>query len=528
MEITRGQALSTSNFCGEPGDGLSCEVYPDCTAFATQADCETNASYFLNGASVCTWNGASCDPDCAAISDSASCDAQTTCAWSTDLSSCLVDRPTTRWEQALDAVEQITTGYGARLRFGLSTFPADCGATQCGLHGNWYSCNAQSCVDCTAFAGDPYACRADNSCYYSGVCLNSTNFQPGQPDVPVGDGTGGTILGQLANIFPGGGTPTGPTLRDIRDNRASFGVTEGINCGAFTQDTTCVDSRCYWDGAACVSHCLDPLNQSSAVCGTLTDCVWDEPSTSCLKQQDVGDYVLLVTDGEANGDDDCATATDSAACTAVGEQCSWTGTKCQMGASSTWWPDQVNAALDDLQALAPTVKTYVVGFALEGVSQNLNCHATHGGTARTDTCAGVDETTCDNSACSVLSSQAQCGSLPQCSWTGSACEPNACYYDAGDAATLLTALNDIVGTVALCSITVDGVRSSDATALSLLHIYLDWGGGTMEELLRGATTWSWDLSDTYVRVNFASAACDVIKSGVAEPLAVLGCGGISG
>ncbi|MEK7706106.1 MAG: hypothetical protein AAB426_14190, partial [Myxococcota bacterium] len=463
------------------------------------------------------WVGGACTPSCSAIvGDPDACNGQLGCLWVGEVATgtCTVNRLETRWQQALAALDDVVSGYSGRIRFGLSYYPDYCVSPpaqytpECRFHGNSCWCNSQSCNDCSGY-GTAAECRTNDSCTWSGSCLNGGNCQPGVPDVVAGEHAVGDIMSPLYSIFPGGGTPTGPTLRGVRDARASFGMSVGVDCEALASGPCGTEPLCGWNAGTgtCVSHC--ELIMSLTDCGLASDCVWDTASLGCLKQQDRGDYVLLVTDGEANCDDDCATATgtNEATCIAVAQGCVWSpaGSRCSMGASSSWYPDHVNSALDDLRALTPAVKTYIVGFAFSTVSANLNCHAVHGGTARPDTCAGVDGSTCDEAAASG----------------------NACYYDASDAATLATALGNILGTVALCSVTVEGLRSDDFAALGRTNVYLNYTDGSGTEWIArdiaGLNAWDFDLSDTYARINFAGAACDVIRAGTVTPLIIIGC-----
>jgi hypothetical protein len=157
----------------------------------------------------------------------------------------------------------------------------------------------------------------------------------------------------------------------------------------------------------------------------------------------------------------------------------------------------VNAAIGHLYASDPKVKTFVIGFNLGSTSQNLNCHAVYGRSARRD--------------------QGNCGSITpaNCS-TASA----ACYYDANDQTSLQTAFQDIVKAVASCSYDLTGTTVGS------------WPDGYYIYLVEGTTRTrvdqftSWTISGD--RLVFSGTACSKIQSGVAAPLIIKRCPYIPG
>lgn len=107
-----------------------------------------------------------------------------------------------RWNEAEQAINQVTLDHQDRIRFGLATYPQICpGTTDSCIN----SCNSNCDNWCPANSG-------------------TVNCQPGTVDIAVGDDTRVAIQNSLASNFPGGNTPTGPTLRAIADNPHAFGL----------------------------------------------------------------------------------------------------------------------------------------------------------------------------------------------------------------------------------------------------------------------------------------------------------------
>ncbi len=238
--------------------------------------------------------------------------------------------PAPRWDVAVDALGQVIDDFETDIRFGLGTFPARCPGNEC-------------TADCPGAA----------SCSLS----PSPNCLPGGVNVPVDDGSKQDIVDALAGDCPGGFTPTGPTLRNIRDN----------------------------------------------------------PGAAGLADTDRSNSIILVTDGEANCDPVCDSSVDTGAV-------------------------RVYSALDDLLALTPSIRTYIIGFGIR--TARLNCYAVHGGTSRCTTDDALCSTrttdkTCRNEACewngttcvgstsvcATFTSSSTCGAAG-CKWVASSCQPD--------------------------------------------------------------------------------------------------------
>jgi hypothetical protein len=265
---------------------------------------------------------------CGSLGCTGSCTTTATCVGSSGL--------TTRWGHAVDAIDTITSTYEAALRFGLATYPEQpCGHPACGVDCNSCSCETRAC-------SIPDVCTPD--CVTSGGTLIQ-NTRPGTVDVPIQEFAYDTIHADMQVTYPGGATPTGPTLRGIRDNPY------GAGGAGFTQDG----------------------------------------------RQNV---LILITDGEANGDPNSVSGTIP-------------------GCADTDYACKVNAALDDLRALASPIFTYVVGFAFTGVNSKLNCHAVHGGRSL---CPA------DSAYCTLFDTggETACETV-HCAWDGTACLGDATY-----------------------------------------------------------------------------------------------------
>ncbi len=225
-------------------------------------------------------------------------------------------------------------------------------------------------------------------------------------DVAVGEDTAGALTARLGELSPGGHTPTGPTLREVLREPSAYGL---------------------------------------AVPGDVAE---------------RRDFILLVTDGEAN--------------------CDGTGPAAR-----------VDAALDGLRALPRPVTTYVVGFGFSTVRASLNCHAVHGGGAR---CEGVDATSC-------------------------ATTESLCYFEATDEASLSAAFDAVVRTLMPCDYALDSVPPDP----SRLYVFLDSGDDVRPVPRDSSHASGWDYDAARNQVSFFGPACDQIKAGTAHPHVVYGC-----
>ncbi|MBI3178306.1 MAG: hypothetical protein HYZ27_01515, partial [Deltaproteobacteria bacterium] len=265
-------------------------------------------------------------------------------------------------------------------------------------------------------------CEADDLAIATG-----NNYMPGDVDVAIGDTTIAAINASLnpppsspGPQHPGAWTPTGRTLRNIASKLSQFGL----------DDTT------------------------------------------------RGNYIMLVTDGDANGDGGTFGVCDGAL-TGVRDL----DNDGDIDGTDTTYA-RVNCALDALRAATPPVNTYVIGFG-GGSSDVLNCHAVHGGTSRCatppqcsaiasqSTCdttrgcswnagsctGGLDPTNCETPVhCGAISSQATCDSTFGCIWDPGDPSTSAddfcnveCFYRANDAAALSAAFTNIAGQIASCT-----------------------------------------------------------------------------
>jgi len=297
------------------------------------------------------------------------------------MNECLSDG-TVKWTAALSAIRTVASDHGDSARFGLSTFPPQCSDVgPCSYACDFQACSANTCVD---------------------QCV------PGGLDVPIGTDSQSAITDMLATRFPGGGTPTGPTMWSIANNPGFFGLPS-------------------------IEETIEREN-----------------------------FVIMVTDGKAF---DChGSGTGSA---------------------------QVNDSLGLLSGLTKPVRTFVVGFDFAQVSDDLNCHAYFGGTARTETCPNINE---DN-----------------CGW-----QRQACYYEANDAAALSGALQEIARAAFSCTYTLDQAPPNQND----IHIFFR-DGDDYETVQRGPDTW--DLSSDGANISFYGASCEQLRQGEVDLEVVFGC-----
>ncbi len=361
----------------------------------------------------------------------------------------------TRWEHAKSAIDSITNAYSDVIRFGLTTYPRQwCGGSACDIHCNYCSCDLDYCTDGAGTCVSDKAAAAE--CH--------PNYEAGVANVPVADDKRTDIMNFLNTTYPGGGTPTGPTLRRLVAAPADAGIASA----------------------------------------------------------DRNSYIVLVTDGAANGDVDAIA-----------------------GCRNTDYTCKVDKALDSLRNLPRAVTSYVVGFAFEGVSAPLNCYADHGAQAKCAlplTCANLKEeglcvakgcqwngASCSAKACTAYSTNTAC-SAAGCTWLTGACTGSAtcqqttatCYYEANNAASLVTELGTIIGEVSSCSFALSSVPEDP----SLLYVYFQHDG-IEERVTRDETAQEgWELDSAAPpkgQVVFHGDACERIKSGNVTPLVVYGC-----
>lgn len=276
-----------------------------------------------------------------------------------------------RWQYALNAINELTNSYRGKVRFGLSTFPR---GEVCG---------------------------------------------PGTVDIPVDDNNEDSINTKLQGMPKpfSGNTPTGATLQRIAQATAEFGL----------------------------------------------------PSADDTEWRN--NYVLLVTDGEAN--------------------CAGSGAEALA---------LVNSAMDSLLVRVPSVKTFVVGFATPSLAAPLNCNALHGGTSL---CPEQTAETCYTNA-------------------------KQCYYAAESSSALTNALKSIVGQAVNCEFRMDSVPPD----LNRVYTYLELQDGdqpTRNFVTRDITHrdgWDFDAkSRTFV---FYGSSCTDLKSGQFKPWIIYGCPDVDG
>jgi hypothetical protein len=289
------------------------------------------------------------------------------------------------------------------------------------------------------------------------------NYEAGQVDVSVAESQRAAISSFLAATYAGGGTPTSQTLRGIAQRPSDAGVAS-----------------------------VDRQN-----------------------------YVVLITDGAANGDVEPI-----------------------VGCRNTDYTCKVGKALDSLRGLPRSVTAYVVGFAFAGVSVPLNCYAEHGARATCTmpiTCGALTEKArCENKGCIWLTGHCEapaCTSYATapncqaagCQWATSTCGgtpdckalTNACYYTADDAASLVSELGTIIGEVSSCSFAL----GSPPYDLDRLYVYFlhDAIEERIEQDLTGQDGWDFVPVPPFGQVEFHGNACDRVKSGTVAPLIVYGC-----
>jgi hypothetical protein len=388
---------------------------------------------------------------------------------SSSMNNCITtqDPAHTRWNIMRGALASVLDANRAQIRFGVSTFPHYCpGSAVCGTTTS-NDCSDQNCTsscnwtNVCAARTDSSTCEALAPCRWTGTtCVpddagiaTGNNRTPGYADVAVGDNRVDLIVAALAPPasspgpqHPGGYTPTGRTLRNVAAHLGDFGL-------------------------------LDPADTTAR-----------------------SNYILLMTDGEANSDGGTYGVCDGTAYTAL---------------------SRVNCALDYLRTHTPTVRTFMVGF-VEVANGTGNCHAVHGGTSR---CAAPAE-------CATASTSGACAALLGCAWSGTACtggvdETNCdsatatCFYSAQDTAELTAAFEEIAGRVAGCTYSLNSMPP-DANRL---FVYLDYQTGANPVRLERdpSHTSAWDFDTLTNQVTLYGTECNLVNTGSAVPIVILGC-----
>jgi len=301
----------------------------------------------------------------------------------------LTDAPgTSRWTSALNAIDTLTSNFNGTVSFGLSSYPKQwCGTdSPCSVACNVSSCFPLYCVDasgnCEPNFGTPGA-----------VC--TSNGVPGAVDLAATEFAYDDVNTILSGVFPGGGTPTGATLRMLHDNAVAAGLqTPGrdnvavlITDGEANSDFAAV-AGCVGPAGVCInSETCPPKLGEPILCRDhdettceAASCKWNSVASRC-------ESLLTCNTPSGGGDGSCHDI-----------------------------PCKVNHALDKLRDLTPPVDTFVIGFAFGAVSPNLNCYAIHGGRSlcNTDDAVCVLFETGGRNACEAAS----------CAWVDSACVGN--------------------------------------------------------------------------------------------------------
>lgn len=372
-------------------------------------------------------------------------------------------------------------------------------------------CRASSCandlhddfevaVDC---GGDCGSCPEDTPCTIAGICTS-------------GVCTAGRCAAPACNDEVKNGSETGVDC----GSRCSP-CDEGAACmanadckSAVCQDGTCRDSSCndqeLSEGESdtdCGGVNCGPCDFEQ-VCGENGDC----QSGSCVggvcAQQLCNNGIMDLEHGETDvdcGGASCAPCSGARTCATnadcISEQCLDCGDYNADGAQAC----RVNAVIDQLYALSPRIKTFVVGFAFEEKSANMNCHASHGRTQRTDLaeCEALTAETCSEAIAT-------------------------CYYEANDKDSLETAFVDIMDRVAACDYSFPAPGAGPILDPDRLFFYLvDEGTDppTRTRIHRGI---GWDYFPADKQVRVFGVACDRVKLPTVNPLVIRGCPGGGG
>lgn len=292
---------------------------------------------------------------------------------------------------------------------------------------------------CSSSCTNSYSCTINGSSY--------GNCSAGIVDIVVGDDQGTGDLRQLfadtlAANFPGGNTPTGKALRAVAADRFGHGL----------------------------------------------------PSVSDTVVR--GNYIVLVTDGDANCD-----GTQVTGCTYddVRDNSSDRVSRCK-----------VNLALQALRDLSPAIETFVVGFNFTSVNRALNCHAVYGGRPRqVGACVGLDASSYTPARCIYGTSSQRMQTT------------TACYYEASNADQLSAAFDEIAGQIASCTFAL-GRTPPD---LDKLFVYLDYGAPTGRVLVprNSGSNGYWAYDGGAGQITFVGQVCNDVQAADATPFIVYGC-----
>lgn len=392
----------------------------------------------------------------------------------------------TRWNYARAALAEVLLANDERIRFGLSTFPLYCTdslSTRCAINTceNTNSCYGScawnnECAKLTTQAAcdERFPCAWNNDTASCAPLLRFSNDSsggnriPGTVDVAVGGRRARDVIqslrppdaGNNGRQHPGGGTPTAPSLREILQARAQFGLISSIS----------------------------------------------EPRPN---------YILLVTDGDANNSqvgnssyaDGCSTASDIRRYYPVNDSNN----------------RRTNCALDKLATASDPVRTFVIGF-IGGTKGSLNCNAYWGRTSTCTTdldCKAIpDQATCQEKRdCNWSVDKCDGGIL-----TALNCDSVAdvCYYEATDSQKLLEKLNEIVDSVATCSFTLSKTPSGPEQLVVRLRNNAQGTEETLTQN-PGDPAGYWTYDSTRTVVEISGPACERIQAGLVTPRVIFGC-----
>lgn len=387
-------------------------------------------------------------------------------------------------------------------------------------------------VDCggSCFGCDQgQACTVPTDCA-SGVCINNLCAAPACDDgVQNGSETatdcGGDCASRCADSDPCSAN------EDCSSGVCQAGQCRVQTCGNGILDGSETDTDC--GGSDCGPCAL------GATCSAPGDCdsnSCDSGSNQCTLPS-CADGVMNNDETDVDCGGSCGPCRGGFDCSTDGDCLSGTCTTCAPGDNAC----RVNAALDKLFAIDQNIRTYVVGFAFDQVSTNLNCHAAHGRTARSDTCPFVGTGNCAPRLCSA--SRTPCATDADCTGggdicqdamlcevdgtpcldatdcAGGACSPvNACYYEASDQVSLQTAFDEIVTEVVSCSYTL----TDKPPAPFNLYVYLSDGAGFTRLSRDFSETDGWNYNASTNQIEFFGTACDTVKGGALSPVVLMG------
>ncbi len=404
---------------------------------------------------------------------------------------------TWRWTEAVQAITEVTADHQSKVRFGLATFPQMC---------------AGSSDTCNTCPNTSNGC--DNNCNGTGNC------QAGVVNVPVAAGTRDAIINHLTSDFPGGNTPTGPTLRNIAANQEQYGLPDPNDDTPRNNYVLLItDGEPNCDGGSGeggkVSGAIESLRASSTTVGTfVVGFAFSAPSAT------------LNCNAVFGGTSRCGAAVTAGTCSGTGatRTCSCSvapfcndGT-CNGGETAT-------TCAVDCQTPRP------LGARCTG---DADC-----------TTGGWGDAECENGICSKCTRNDECstgscarpsgcahyyctsgtGSRTGCDVQDSAIPDGpTCYYEANNAASLSAAFDDIAGQIASCSYAL-GQEPPDVTKL---YVYFEDAAQQLTRLDRDLSrTGNWDF-DSPTQISFFGAQCDAIKAGTVTVRVFYGCPDVGG